>query len=122
LTSGRQKDNSGSQVTVEILEFSQILVMTDFHQTVTIQSHKFWHLWSVTTVLALTMVMDGDHRVQIDCVDVILHVVYRVRNWLIAKVVTRFWIAIRPILQCCKRMRPRDLMEGNGGETQRLLG
>jgi|SRR5882762_2500990 hypothetical protein len=76
----------------------------------------------VTTVFALAMVVDGDHRVRIDRVDVRPHAVYRARNWLIAMVVAGFWIAMRPILRCCKRMRPRDLMEGNGDETQRLLG
>ena len=40
----------------------------------------------VTTVLALGMVVDGEHRVRSDRIDSREHAVWRARSWLIGKV------------------------------------
>jgi hypothetical protein len=76
----------------------------------------------VTTVLALGVVVDADHRVRDDRVDSREHAVYRARSWLIGKIVEMFWVAVRPLLRCFKRMKGGYADEGNGEESERLLG
>lgn len=75
----------------------------------------------VTTILALAMVVDGEHRVRSDRVDVREHAVYRARNWLFGKILEGLWIVIGPVLRCFKRMKG-DADEVNAEETERLLG
>ena len=78
----------------------------------------------VTTVLALGMVVDADHRVRSDRVDVRKHAIYRARSWVIAKIVAGCWVAVTPFVRCFKRLTRKDFDDdANGGEeTQRLLG
>jgi Uncharacterised protein family (UPF0014) len=76
----------------------------------------------VTTVLALGMVVDADHRVRSDRVDVREHAIYRARNWMIGKMVEGFWVSMRPLLRCFKRMKGKHSDEANSEETERLLG
>jgi len=76
-----------------------------------------------TTVLALGMVVDADHRVRSDRVDVREHAVYRARNWLFGKIVDGFWFVVGPVVRYYKRIQRRNSDETNGeGETERLLG
>jgi hypothetical protein len=76
----------------------------------------------VTTVLALGMVVDADHRVRSDRVDVREHAVYRARSWLFGKVVEMFWVAVNPLLRCFKRMKGGYSDQANGEESESLLG
>ena len=78
----------------------------------------------VTTVLALGMVVDADHRVRSDRVDVREHAIYRARSWVIAKIVAGCWVAVMPFVRCFRRLTRKDFDDdANGGEeTQRLLG
>jgi len=76
----------------------------------------------VTTVLALGVVVDADHRVRSDRVDVREHAVYRARNWMVGKIVEGFWASVRPLLRCLKKMKRRDTDEPNGEESESLLG
>jgi len=76
-----------------------------------------------TTVLALGMVVDADHRVRSDRVDVREHAVYRGRNWLFGKIMDGFWFVVGPVVRYYKRIQRRNSDETNGeGETERLLG
>jgi hypothetical protein len=76
----------------------------------------------VTTVLALGMVVDADHRVRSDRVDVREHAIYRARNWMIGKMVEGFWVSMGPLLRCFKRMKGKHSDEANSEEAERLLG
>jgi hypothetical protein len=75
----------------------------------------------VTTILALAVVVDGEHRVRADRVDVREHAVYRARNWLFGKVLEGVWAVLGPVLRCFKRMKG-DTDEANAEESERLLG
>jgi len=76
----------------------------------------------VTTVLSLGVVIDADHRVRSDRVDIRKHAIYRVRGWLIRKVVEMFWVVVRPLLLCFKRIKGGDSDQANGEEDNRFLG
>lgn len=75
----------------------------------------------VTTILALAVVVDGEHRVRSDRVDVREHAVYRARNWLLGKILEGLWIVVGPVVRCFKRMKGHS-EEENAEETERLLG
>ena len=71
----------------------------------------------VTTFLALSVVVDTEHRVRIDRIDVRPHAVWRARNRLVANVVEstkKRWAAIKPWGKKDKR--------GHNEETDRMLG
>lgn len=59
----------------------------------------------VTTILSLAVVVDGEHRVRSDRVDIREHAIYRARNWLFGKILNGLWIAIGPVLRCFRKIR-----------------
>ena len=73
----------------------------------------------VTTIFALGVVVDTEHRVRADRIDVREHAVWRARNWLVAKVFGGFKAGVYAIAGLFKR---RNVENGDAGETQRLLG
>ncbi|KAI6042459.1 hypothetical protein EDC04DRAFT_2967841 [Pisolithus marmoratus] len=68
----------------------------------------------VTTMVSLATVVDNDHRVRPDRVDVREHAVWRARSWLVSGVVDGVKAVGLRVAGCCKR-RTED-------ETERLLG
>lgn len=71
----------------------------------------------VTTVLALSVVVDADHRVRSDRVDGREHMVWRARTWLVGRVVDGFWWVAGRV-----RGRKADRNGVAGEESDRLLG
>jgi hypothetical protein len=77
----------------------------------------------VTTIMALGVVVDANHRVRSDRIDGRDHTIYRAWNWLIGKIAQGFWTSARLLLRPFKKMKGRYSEEANGGETtERLLG
>ena len=75
----------------------------------------------VTTVLALSVVVDNEHRVRSDRIDIRPHAVWRARSYLVARMIE----AIKPTFTRFKNKlsRRKDQDEGEQGEdTERLLG
>jgi len=87
----------------------------------------------VVTVLSLSVVVDGDHRVRSDRIDSREHAVWRARNWLVEKIVekvkggaNRVWKKARPtITRADSSYRSAEpdspLMERGDSDRQRLL-
>ncbi|OJT07360.1 UPF0014 membrane protein [Trametes pubescens] len=79
----------------------------------------------VTTIFALGVVVDAEHRVRTDRIDTREHAVYRARNWVISKIVE----GIKSVALCfagrVKRLFKRRDAEESGSdasERQSLLG
>lgn len=79
----------------------------------------------VTTILALGVVVDAEHRVRTDRIDTREHAVYRARNWVIGKIVE----GVKSVAYCAagrvKRLFGRRDAEESGSdgfERQSLLG
>jgi len=68
----------------------------------------------VTTILALVVVVDGQHRIRSDRVDERPNIVSRARNWFMEKIVKRVWTATFG-----KKRGPINLTEN---EERGLLG
>jgi len=51
----------------------------------------------VTTILALCMIIDSEHRIRSERIDGREHAVWRARSWLVRKVVDGFWDGIRRV-------------------------
>ncbi|KAI1796883.1 UPF0014-domain-containing protein [Ganoderma leucocontextum] len=73
----------------------------------------------VTTIFALGVVVDTEHRVRTDRIDTREHAVWRARNWLVAKVVGGVKAGVYGVAGLFKR---RDVENDGAGERQRLLG
>lgn len=73
----------------------------------------------VTTIFALGVVVDTEHRVRADRIDVREHAVWRARNWLVAKVVDGIKAGAYGVVSLFKR---REVDNGDAGERERLLG
>jgi len=73
-----------------------------------------------TTVFALGMVVDGDHRVRGDRIDERAHAVWRGRDWLIRKIVEGFWVLLGSLGSKIGMKSLND--DGGRDETDRLLG
>ncbi|KAL4066846.1 hypothetical protein V8B97DRAFT_2022639 [Scleroderma yunnanense] len=73
----------------------------------------------VTTVSCLATVVDSEHRVRPDRVDVRQYTIWRARDWLVDKIVGEVKTLGRTVISCCTR-KPRN--ENGHGETARLLG
>ena len=55
------------------------------------------------------VVVDGEHRVRCDRVDVRKHALYRARAWLFDLILERLWtLVVRPVLRLLKRMKRGD--------------
>ncbi len=77
----------------------------------------------VTTILALGVVVDNEHRVRSDRIDTRPHAVYRARNWLVGKVVEAVEGAASSVVGGAKRLLGRhDSEDAGSGERTRLLG
>ncbi len=79
----------------------------------------------VTTILALGVVVDAEHRVRTDRIDTREHAVYRARNWVISKIVEGIKSAALCFAGRVKRLfKRRDAEESgsNTSERQSLLG
>ncbi|CAL1717221.1 unnamed protein product [Somion occarium] len=74
----------------------------------------------VTTVLALGVVVDSEHRVRIDRIDSREHAVWRARNWVVSKIVEGAKSAGRKAAGMLRFGRKAE--EGQDGEQERLLG
>ena len=72
----------------------------------------------VTTVLALSVVVDTEHRIRSDKIDTRPHAVYRARNWLVGKVVEGMKSAWHRLF--ARKNRHGDRAEN--GEGEGLLG
>ena len=70
----------------------------------------------VTTVITLSVVVDNEHRLRPDRVDVQEHTIWRARKWLIAQIVG----GVKHLAGCCWRRKP-DEARANG-HRERLLG
>ncbi|EKM48273.1 uncharacterized protein PHACADRAFT_214873 [Phanerochaete carnosa HHB-10118-sp] len=73
----------------------------------------------MTTVLALSVVVDAEHRVRTDKIDNRPHAVWRARNWLVsrgAEGLKSMWNKVAAPIR--KRTKSRD----EGEESERLLG
>lgn len=69
----------------------------------------------VTTVVTLSVVVDNEHRVRPDRVDVREHAIWRGRDWILAGMVG----GIKGLAGCCCRRRKEPHANGHG---ERLLG
>ncbi|KAF7981299.1 hypothetical protein HWV62_34221 [Athelia sp. TMB] len=78
----------------------------------------------VTTVLALAVVVDGEHRVRSDRVDVRPHAVYRARAWAAGRVLAGAKWVVAPATRAWGRWRKKDGEAEVDGEGvgDRLLG
>jgi len=74
----------------------------------------------VTTVSTLVTVVDNEHRVRPDRVDVREHAIWRARHWLVSGAVSGIKAAGWTIISCCTTRKTRR--ENGHGETERLLG
>ena len=75
----------------------------------------------ITTVFALSVVVDNEHRVRTDRIDVRPHAVWRARNLVVEKTERAFstvWDRTKGIF----RHKGKTHHEGQNGETERLLG
>ena len=69
----------------------------------------------VTTVITLSVVVDNEHRLRPDRVDVKEHVIWRARNWVFGQIVG----GVKSVAGCCCRRRK---VQGVNGHGERLLG
>ncbi|EMD31484.1 hypothetical protein CERSUDRAFT_119707 [Gelatoporia subvermispora B] len=77
----------------------------------------------VTTLFALSVVVDGEHRVRSDRIDSREHAVWRARDWVIEKIVSGIKVVSYGTWNGLKRIGgKRDAEAGDAGESQRLLG
>ena len=79
----------------------------------------------VTTILALGVVVDNEHRVRSDRIDTRPHAVWRARNWLVAKIVAAAQSAASGVVGGAKRLvgaRESGEAPTDAGERARLLG
>ncbi|KAI0775146.1 UPF0014-domain-containing protein [Trametes elegans] len=79
----------------------------------------------VTTILALGVVVDNEHRIRTDRIDTREHAVYRARNWVLGRVADAFKSAARGAAAGIKRVVGKRDGEGDGSnapERERLLG
>lgn len=74
----------------------------------------------VTTVLALNIVVDTEHRIRTDRIDDRPHAIWRARNWLWEKTVSGLKSAWYRTAGAFKGKESGT--EGQNGETERLLG
>ena len=77
-----------------------------------------------TTILALAVVVDAEHRVRTDRIDTRPHAVWRARTWLVDRLVGAARRAVRAVVGGAKRIvgRRDERPEGDGAERERLLG
>ena len=75
----------------------------------------------VTTILALGVVVDSEHRVRTDRIDVRPHAVWRARTWVVNKIVEGVRGGAYATIRGAKRLMGRG-EERDGTETERLLG
>lgn len=68
----------------------------------------------VTTVVTLSVVVDSEHRVRPDRVDVTEHAIWRAGNWVLAQIVG----GVKRVVGCCYRRKER----GTNGHERALLG
>jgi hypothetical protein len=73
-----------------------------------------------TTVFALGMVVDSEHRVRSDRIDERPHAVWRGRDWLIRRIIEGFWTLLGNIGSKVGMKRRND--DDDRDETERLLG
>lgn len=78
------------------------------------------HSSIVTTVLALSIVVDGEHRVRTDRIDNRPHAIWRARNWLVEKIATGLKDIWHKITGMFTKKSAHD--SDANGETERLLG
>ncbi|KIJ67119.1 hypothetical protein HYDPIDRAFT_109132 [Hydnomerulius pinastri MD-312] len=76
----------------------------------------------VTTVITLAIVVDNEHRVRPDRVDVKEHVIWRARNWVFAMIFGAVKGAAMKIAGCCCRRRKDDNGENGHLNGHGLLG
>lgn len=76
----------------------------------------------VTTIFALAVVVDNEHRVRTDRIDAREHAVYRARNWVGHKIVIGVQAAGLGVWGFVKRIFGRWDHGEQNGERQRLLG
>ena len=69
----------------------------------------------VTTVITLSVVVDNEHRLRPDRIDVKEHVIWRTRNWAFAQLVG----GVKGVAGCCCRRKTEQRANGHG---ERLLG
>lgn len=74
----------------------------------------------VTTILALNIIVDTEHRVRTDRIDNRPHAIWRARNWLADKIAAGMKGLWRKFTGAFKR-KPTHNGEANG-ENERLLG
>lgn len=75
----------------------------------------------VITMVSLATVVDNDHRVRPDRVDVREHAIWRARDWLVSGIVGGVKAVGMRVAGCCKR-RTAIRIEDGCTETERLLG
>ncbi|CDO70641.1 hypothetical protein BN946_scf184756.g7 [Trametes cinnabarina] len=79
----------------------------------------------VTTILALAVVVDNEHRVRTDRIDTREHAVYRARNWVAGKILEGVKEGAYGLVHGVHRLIGKGQAEQTGegaGERQRLLG
>lgn len=69
----------------------------------------------VTTVITLSVVVDNEHRLRPDRVDVKEHAIWRARNWVFAQIVG----GVKRVAGCCCRRKEHHRANGHG---EQLLG
>ncbi|EIW84462.1 hypothetical protein CONPUDRAFT_80795 [Coniophora puteana RWD-64-598 SS2] len=75
----------------------------------------------VATVMALHVVVDKEHRVRLDRVDVRDHAIWRARAWLVGKVIGVLRALVEPVTRMLKRRGGDRWDDGIGGESGILL-
>ncbi|OSX57662.1 hypothetical protein POSPLADRAFT_1155665 [Postia placenta MAD-698-R-SB12] len=83
----------------------------------------------VVTVLSLSVIVDGDHRVRTDRIDVRQHAIWRARNWVVGRIVEmtknvgqRAWKKVRPKLtRADSSYQSLDSPLTDRGDRERLL-
>lgn len=77
----------------------------------------------VTTILALGVVVDTEHRVRADRIDTRQHAVYRARNWVVSQIAGAVKNVAYTVVGGVKRLLgKRDAEQDESDERRRLLG
>ncbi|KAG1722025.1 uncharacterized protein EDB91DRAFT_1175291 [Suillus paluster] len=71
----------------------------------------------ITTIITLSVVVDGEDRIRPDRVDVREHPVWRARNWLISRAMD----GVKHTVRSCRGLRRQEGQNGSV-EAERLLG
>lgn len=75
-----------------------------------------------TTILSLTVIVDNEHRVRSDRIDVRPHAIWRARNWLVERAIDELGKGWETIKSFYRRKANRKVLDDQNETTEVLLG